>query len=191
MYYLLDKKTKEEIKKAEVKVTVGAGQTYLENEENENWTRIDINKDFKPDIVHDLTQTPWPLEDNSVDVIFGSHIIEHLPSLEQFVNEAERALKPGGILVLLFPHYSRVWFSNEYLGAYGIGILRGFNKFTVEKVHLKYTWWRWRHWYKIPVYAFLAVMEFFANLNPAFWERIWCYWFGGFDHVMIRARKNK
>jgi len=78
MYYLLDKKTKEEIKKAEVKVTVGAGQTYLENEENENWTRIDINKDFKPDIVHDLTQTPWPLEDNSVDVIFGSHIIDHV-----------------------------------------------------------------------------------------------------------------
>jgi len=49
------------------------------------------------DIVHDLEDFPWPLEDDSCLVIKGSHLIEHIkPWLTlDFFNEVWRVLKPG------------------------------------------------------------------------------------------------
>ena len=43
-----------------------------------------INMDYrdipgKVDIVHDLTMFPWPIADETFDVIVASHLIEHLP----------------------------------------------------------------------------------------------------------------
>jgi hypothetical protein len=37
----------------------------------------------------------------------------------------------------------------------------------------------------------LWTLEFLANLSPSIWERVWCYWFGGFDQVIIEARVKK
>jgi predicted SAM-dependent methyltransferase len=46
-------------------------------------------------------ETPWPAEDNTVDHILASHVLEHVPAGEPRItifNEAWRVLKPGGIL---------------------------------------------------------------------------------------------
>ncbi len=46
-----------------------------------------------------------PLPDNSLDVLYTSHMIEHLTQSEMhyFLKEAYRVLKPGGILRIAFP----------------------------------------------------------------------------------------
>lgn len=44
--------------------------------------------------------TKIPLESNSIDVILASMLIEHLESLDSFLEEAHRLLKKGGILLL-------------------------------------------------------------------------------------------
>jgi predicted SAM-dependent methyltransferase len=46
-----------------------------------------------------------PLPDNSVEVLYSSHMIEHLDrqEIDHFLNEAMRVLKPGGVLRLAFP----------------------------------------------------------------------------------------
>lgn len=44
--------------------------------------------------------TKIPLENNSIDVILASMLIEHLDSLDSFLNEAHRLLKERGILLL-------------------------------------------------------------------------------------------
>ena len=43
------------------------------------------------------------LPDGSVDVVWASHVIEHLPDPESFFASVRRVLKPGGVLVALVP----------------------------------------------------------------------------------------
>ena len=50
---------------------------------------------------------PWPLADNSLDVVFTSNFLEHLPdklSVEKTIAEVKRCLKPGGQFVALGPN---------------------------------------------------------------------------------------
>jgi SAM-dependent methyltransferase len=72
---------------------------------------VDIAGDC--DIKHDLFNNfPYPFEDNTVDEIFSSHFIEHIPmefingkdKLFAFIDECYRILKPGGKVTLIFPN---------------------------------------------------------------------------------------
>ena len=50
---------------------------------------------------------PWPLPDNTLDIVFTSNFFEHLPSkkvLQLTVLEAHRCLKPGGRLIAMGPN---------------------------------------------------------------------------------------
>ncbi|MEH6570047.1 MAG: class I SAM-dependent methyltransferase [Halioglobus sp.] len=50
---------------------------------------------------------PWPLADNSLDVVFTSNFLEHLPdkaAIERTVLEVKRCLKPGGTIIALGPN---------------------------------------------------------------------------------------
>ena len=57
----------------------------------------------------------WPLEDNSLDLVFTSNFFEHLPdklSLGRTLDEVRRCLKPAGRLIAMGPNIKYV------LGAY-------------------------------------------------------------------------
>jgi SAM-dependent methyltransferase len=45
-----------------------------------------------------------PLADASVDVLFALHVVEHLPRPADFLHEAHRVLRPGGLLVMATPN---------------------------------------------------------------------------------------
>ncbi len=50
---------------------------------------------------------PWPLEDESLDVVFTSNFLEHLPaksSIEATLAQVRRCLRPGGRLIALGPN---------------------------------------------------------------------------------------
>ena len=94
----------------EVKVDLACG-----NSKKEGFIGVDIADTKDVDIVHNLTQYPWPFEDNSVDEIFCSHYVEHVPhdidnddgrdGLIQFMDEVYRILKPGGKIEIVAPYY--------------------------------------------------------------------------------------
>lgn len=44
-----------------------------------------------------------PLDDSSYDVVFASHVLEHVPDDSSAIAEIRRILKPGGIAVLPVP----------------------------------------------------------------------------------------
>ncbi len=57
-------------------------------------------------ILHDCT-LEWPLPEASVDVVFTSNFLEHLPDKDAVVeafHQAHRVLKPGGRLIALGPN---------------------------------------------------------------------------------------
>lgn len=57
-------------------------------------------------MAHDLSKG-IPFEDDSVDVVYNSHMLEHLDRhvAESFLEEAKRVLKPGGIHRIVVPDF--------------------------------------------------------------------------------------
>ena len=51
-----------------------------------------------------LDDMPWPWEKNSWDVVQILHVLEHLKEPLDAIREAERILKPGGVLIIEAPH---------------------------------------------------------------------------------------
>jgi SAM-dependent methyltransferase len=74
---------------------------------------MDLNPDVRtrlsPEVefLHQDCAEPWPLVDGSLDVVFSSNFLEHLPSkqhIEATLAFAHRALKPGGQIILVGPN---------------------------------------------------------------------------------------
>lgn len=82
-------------------VNVGAGDFY-----HPYWTNLDFVSDWysprqKNVVNFDLTKnTPLPFDDDSLEIIYTSHTVEHVPfaSSVNLFNEAFRCLKKGGVL---------------------------------------------------------------------------------------------
>jgi predicted SAM-dependent methyltransferase len=91
-----------------VYLNVGAGRFR-----HSHWTNLDLKESdlsvdwIGNDINHDLlANTKIPLEDNSLDAIYASHVMEHIPqnSVEHFFRDAKRMLKPGSIMRISVPN---------------------------------------------------------------------------------------
>lgn len=64
------------------------------------------------DVVCDLTKMPWPIDDNSFDVIWANQIIEHIPDVPAFLAELHRIGRNGAEIHITTPHFS-------HAGSYG------------------------------------------------------------------------
>jgi len=60
-------------------------------------------------VQHDVTK-PFPIQDNIVDLVFSSHLLEHLSREEgyAFLQECHRILKTGGIIRLSVPDSKKI-----------------------------------------------------------------------------------
>jgi SAM-dependent methyltransferase len=57
------------------------------------------------DIVHDVNQTPWPINDNTFDLVFLNHALEHVQDVVRTMEEIHRVCKPGGHVVIQVPYF--------------------------------------------------------------------------------------
>ena len=71
---------------------------------------VDLMEGEGIDYVADLSKYPWIWEDDAVDGIHASHILEHfsVADQEKFIRECHRILKPGGFLRIVVPHVTNV-----------------------------------------------------------------------------------
>ena len=60
-------------------------------------------EDTSADFVGDARKIP--IETGSVDIVFSTQVIEHVPHPDQMMRECSRVLKPGGHLILTGPFY--------------------------------------------------------------------------------------
>ena len=82
-----------------MRLNLGCGKDHKEG-------YINIDKISVPgvDMAYDLEKLPYPFKNNSVDEIYVSHILEHLDlPVKDFLEEAKRILKTGGIIKLRVP----------------------------------------------------------------------------------------
>tara|TARA_Y200000002_G_scaffold218443_1_gene180202 strand:- start:6485 stop:7180 length:696 start_codon:yes stop_codon:yes gene_type:complete len=99
----------------EVKLNLGSGP----RKGSHGWINVDL---FGADINHDLRKGV-PLEDNSVDCVYSSHVFEHIPykDLLHVIEEIRRILKPKGKLLVCVPNaglYLRAYFNGEMFVSY-------------------------------------------------------------------------
>jgi ubiquinone/menaquinone biosynthesis C-methylase UbiE len=80
-----------------IRLNLGAGTSR-----HKDYISVDFHQEA--DVRHDLTQ-PLPYEDNSVDAIYSSHVIEHFTRAEWdgIAKDWARVLKPGGVMELRCP----------------------------------------------------------------------------------------
>jgi len=68
---------------------------------------LDLSHKHPIDINHDLTKFPWPISENSYDLIICQHLLEHLPDMPSTLEELNRITKPGGKIFIEAPHFTR------------------------------------------------------------------------------------
>lgn len=80
-----------------IKLNLGAGTSRYQD-----YLGVDLYADS--DVQHDLT-TPLPYDDDSVDAIYSSHVIEHFTRAEWEMMRQDwaRVIRPGGTIELRCP----------------------------------------------------------------------------------------
>lgn len=105
------------------KFHLGCGIIFLKNYLNIGfWTNLEQNKLYaNPNGVADTVLLNFdltngiPASDNSLEVVYHSHMLEHLTNNEgiEFLRECNRVLQPGAIMRLLVPDLES--FSKKYV----------------------------------------------------------------------------
>jgi SAM-dependent methyltransferase len=67
---------------------------------------LDISEDTDADVVHDLNEFPYPLEDDSFDQVLMQDVLEHVRDPIRVMDELHRVCRPGGRIQLRTPHFS-------------------------------------------------------------------------------------
>lgn len=84
-----------------MKIEIGGGTLV-----GPGWVNLDPTHGTGPDWTRFAQETPWPTEDNSVEAIRASHVMEHVPAGQpriDVLNEAHRVLRPGGVFEIIVP----------------------------------------------------------------------------------------
>ncbi|AMO21483.1 class I SAM-dependent methyltransferase [Flavobacterium columnare] len=126
-----------------VLLDIGAGTgDFLVTAKNAGW----ITKGFEPNTNArnlalskgiELVDATQSISDYSVDLITMWHVLEHVPNLEEQIQELKRLLKPNGTLVIAVPNYKS--YDAEYYGKYWAAYdaprhLWHFSKKSIEKL---------------------------------------------------------
>jgi len=90
-------------------LNIGCGSTF-----DSRWINTDLNPMTPQVLAVDVVQ-PLLVPDQSIDVVYASHLLEHLAPHEvpAFMGELYRILKPSGILRLVVPDLEQI--ATEYL----------------------------------------------------------------------------
>lgn len=159
-----------------------------------------IGVDIKPfdcvDIVWDLNVFPWEFaKDNEFDVIRMNHSLEHLFYTEKVFGEIYRIAKPRARVIIAVPHFSS-YLAYSLVGHYRQFACRAFEsmkpKFRVKKMRLNWGLKFSDGSYENPFKEILRkFLNFLANLDVHFCERVWCYYVGGFNEICTELEVMK
>jgi SAM-dependent methyltransferase len=86
-------------------------------------------------VIRDMPDGRIPHDDDTFDLVISNQVFEHVPDFEAVLDEIQRVLKPGGILLFLFPDRS-IWRE----GHCGVPLMHRFGKGTRLRVYYAAAW---------------------------------------------------
>lgn len=95
------------------KLNFGCGNGKLSG-----FINCDVDPEVKPDVLLDMTEVPYPFEENSASLIVCAHTIEHIEKRFHFavLLEFARILQKDGLLILAYPEFTECaknWLANK------------------------------------------------------------------------------
>ena len=86
------------------------GGQRVKTEWSEDWHVMDCIDDDNIDIIHDLSEFPYPIEDDTYNVVYMSHVLEHLSWVitPKILEEIYRIIKPGGSVEIHVPDLKKL-----------------------------------------------------------------------------------
>ena len=88
------------------KINLACGDNYIVSNE---WLNVDFESNSKSvKKINLLKKLPFP--DNSFEIIYSSHFIEHIDynQVDSFLSECSRILKPGGSIRIVTPDFEKL-----------------------------------------------------------------------------------
>jgi predicted SAM-dependent methyltransferase len=187
---------------AKTVLNIGCGQFPLADALN-----VDILPQSKADILLDLNEPHalLRLPREHYETIAAFHILEHVDDVFGVIADCAILLKPGGILHIRVPHFSRGFTNAEHRHGFDVGFPAYFNHAlrefyygpSLELVRMRMDWAIRFDLYQLVIHGWQvavlktlnAIITPLANLSPGFCSRIWCFWVGGFEQIEFVYRK--
>lgn len=96
------------------KLNLGCGRQYMEG-----FTNLDVSPSVKADVYANIEE-PLPFKDNSFNLVYGSHILEHVHNLVGLKAELKRIVKFPGCLCFIVPNYTSpdAWGDDTHVRAF-------------------------------------------------------------------------
>lgn len=69
---------------------------------------VDLFQGKGVDIVHNINDTPWPIETSSADIVMAFQAFEHFADLTKVMSEVHRISKNGARLIVEVPYFRHV-----------------------------------------------------------------------------------
>ena len=95
-----------------IRLNVGSGYQQISG-----FQSVDFDEKLNPDVVAPIDKLPFP--DDSVDEIYASHVLEHVPMGSKALEEWLRVLKPGGMLTVAVPDIVQTYYLYKHGGTWG------------------------------------------------------------------------
>jgi hypothetical protein len=185
---------------AQTRINFGCGQFPTPG-----WINVDNDARARADVRHDLDVVPYPFESGSADEIVASHVLEHLRHPFTTMAEFARILKPGGIMTIRVPHFSRGFVHADHKCGFDVSFPLyfeptfpgGYSGTHLELVSTRLRWFGQIELKKrvlgrstaTAAAAIGAVIDALANISPFVTSRVWCFWVGGFEEVEFVFRR--
>jgi SAM-dependent methyltransferase len=134
---------------------------------------VDVLPQVGPDLAWDLDQRPYPLPRNHFEQIWALDVVEHLASVNDFLEEVHELLAPGGTIEITTPHFSCANSFTDTTHRHHLGYF-SLDYFTAGSQWNFYTATRFEIVERnLIFYPSLIdrLVERFANRRPALYER--------------------
>ena len=153
------------------KLNLGCGDDY-----KEGWINLDIDRQQKADVYHNLKKFPYPFKNNYFDYILANHILEHLEKPLKVIEELARICKDNGIIHIEMPYSTNLAVYSFYHikgtgGAYSHTLSNWMLEHEIKskKIIIK------KVWVEFSRNKVLKLLNYPINKFLKYYERFFCF----------------